>query len=111
MIIKYGIIIKNDFWREIDYMKVVDNYKLSTKKYCLFYEFERLWLILTGINIIAIYFIIRGSTAPLLFNVNILRVLFYTDVNTDKTLYNIAISYFAAYIFYIIQIYLPERKH
>ena len=29
---------------------------------------------------------------------------------SDHTLYNIGISYLAAYIFYIIQVFIPERK-
>lgn len=36
--------------------------------------------------------------------------MFYTDHDGDHTLYNIAISYVAAYIFYLIQVYYPERK-
>ena len=91
-------------------MKVVDTFKLSTKRFCLFYEFERMWVLLTAINVFAVFLIIRGSTAPLLLDNVALRFLFCSDVNADKTLYNIAISYFAAYIFYLIQIYYPERK-
>ena len=91
-------------------MKVVDTFKLSTKRFCLFYEFERMWVLLTAINVFAVFLIIRGSTAPLLLDNVVLRFLFCSDVNADKTLYNIAISYFAAYIFYLIQIYYPERK-
>lgn len=91
-------------------MKVVDTFKLSTKRFWLFYEFERMWVLLTAINIFAVFLIIRGSTAPLLLDNVFLRFLFCSDINADKTLYNIAISYFAAYIFYLIQIYYPERK-
>ena len=91
-------------------MKALDSFKLSTKKFVLFYEFERLWLLLTAINIIAIFLIIRGSTAPLLVDNSVLEFLFCIDNTGDKTLYSIAISYFAAYIFYLIQIYYPERK-
>jgi hypothetical protein len=39
-----------------------------------------------------------------------MRWLFYTDVNGDKTIYNIAISVIAAYIFYIFQVYIPEKQ-
>ena len=39
-----------------------------------------------------------------------MRLLFYTDTNADHTLYNIAISYVAAYIFYLIQVYYPEKR-
>lgn len=65
---------------------------------------------LTLLNLIALFFIIRGSTAPLIFDNDILRFLFYSPESSDKTLYNIAISYFAAYIFYIIQVYYLEYK-
>lgn len=40
----------------------------------------------------------------------IIKFLFVSDAQGDKTLYNIAISYFAAYIFYVIQIYYMERN-
>lgn len=82
----------------------------STKRHILFYEFERLWLFLSLLNIIALFFIVRGSTAPLISNNALLHFFFYSNENGDKTLYNIAISYFAAYIFYIIQVYYPEWK-
>lgn len=39
-----------------------------------------------------------------------LHFLFYSPETSDKTLYNIAISYFAAYVFYLVQVYYPERK-
>lgn len=82
----------------------------STKRHIWFYEFERMWLFLTLLNIVAVFLIIRGSTAPLIFDNDILYCLFYSPETSDKTLYNIAISYFAAYIFYIIQVYYPEHK-
>lgn len=34
---------------------------------------------------------------------------FLLQSDKDKTLYNIAISYVAAYIFYILQVYIPEK--
>lgn len=91
-------------------MKVIDSFKLRTKRFCLFYEFEKMWIILTAINVVALFLIIRGSTDPMSFNIAFLKFLFSGTTNVDKTLYNIAISYFAAYIFYLIQIYYPERK-
>ena len=91
-------------------MKVIESFKLRTKRFCLFYEFEKMWILLTAINVVAIFFIIRGSIEPLSFNNAVLEFLFSSDTNVDKTLYNIAISYFAAYIFYLIQVYYPERK-
>ena len=86
------------------------NAKHNTKHHIWFYEFERLWLSLSLINIIAVFLIIRGSTAPLIWDSKILYSLFYSPETSDKTLYNIAISYFAAYIFYIIQIYHSDKK-
>lgn len=61
-------------------------------------------------NIVAVFLIIRGSTAPLIWDSKILYFLFYSQESGDKTLYNIAISYFAAYIFYIIQVYHSDKK-
>lgn len=58
----------------------------------------------------ALYFVIRGSSWSLISNNNVIYKLFYTDPDGDHTLYNIAISYVAAYIFYLIQVYYPERK-
>ena len=91
-------------------MMVVDKFKLRTKRFSFFYEFEKMWILLTSIAVVSIFLIIRGSTLPLLIDNNIMRYLFCTDIDGDKTLYNIAISYFAAYIFYLIQIYYPEKK-
>lgn len=76
----------------------------------LFFEYNRICLLLTLINIIAVFFIIRGSELPILYNSKILDFLFCVEKNSDKTLYNIGISYLAAYVFYIIQVYYPERK-
>ena len=78
-------------------MKVIESFKLRTKRFCLFYEFEKLWLILTIINVVAVFLIIRGSVGPLTSNNVVFEFLFSNDTNVDKTLYNIAISYFAAY--------------
>lgn len=91
-------------------MKAIETFELKTKRFCFFYEFEKMWILLTAINVIATFFIIRGSLSPSLFDNTVLNFLFCADDNIDKTLYNIAISYFAAYIFYLIQIYYPERK-
>lgn len=69
-----------------------------------------MWLLLTAINIVAVFLIVRGSTAPLIMDNGVMKFLFCTDKAADKTLYNISISYFAAYIFYLIQIYYLEKK-
>lgn len=80
------------------------------KKHIYMCDYERLWIILTILTIISGYLMLRGSTVPLFWDNDILRFLFLSDTDGDKTLYNIAISYFAAYIFYILQVYIPERN-
>lgn len=82
----------------------------NAKQNIWFYEFERLCLFLTLLNVVSLFLIIRGSTAPLILDNNMLHFLFYSPETSDKTLYNIAISYFAAYVFYLVQVYYPERK-
>lgn len=82
----------------------------NAKQNICFYEFERLCLFLTLLNVVSLFLIIRGSTAPLILDNNMLHFLFYSPETSDKTLYNIAISYFAAYVFYLVQVYYPERK-
>lgn len=84
------------------------NYKI--KHHLTFCAYEKLWITLTVLTIISVFIIIRGSTVELLIDTAIIRFLFCSDANGDKTLYNIAISYFAAYIFYFLQVYIPERK-
>lgn len=59
---------------------------------------------------VAVLIVIRGSTAPLLFDNSILRFVLCTNPNGDKTLYNIGISVIAAFIFYVFQVYIPEYK-
>lgn len=66
-------------------MKVEDTFKLSTKRFCMFYEFERMWLLLTAINAVAVFLIIRGSTAPLLLDNAVLRILFCSDILSNNT--------------------------
>lgn len=66
--------------------------KYSTKRHILFYEFEKLWLFLTLLNLIAIFFIVRGSTLPLISDNKIIKFLLYSSQTSDKTLYNISIS-------------------
>lgn len=76
------------------------------------YDYQKVLLKLSLVALIALFFVVRGSTAPLLIDTKLMRQLFYSDVNGDKTIYNIAISVIAAYIFYIFQVYIPEiKKH
>lgn len=56
------------------------------------------------------YIIIRDCDLPLIYindTLNNYLEKFFVSSSTDRTLYNIAISYVAAYIFYIIQVHIP----
>ena len=83
-------------------------FEYSIKRHITFCSYEKLWITLTALMVISVFWMIRGSTAELLIDTKITRFLFWSDENGDKTLYNIAISYFAAYVFYILQVYIPE---
>lgn len=74
------------------------------------YDYQKVLLKLSLVALVALFFVVRGSTAPLLIDTDLMRLLFCTDVNGDKTIYNIAISVIAAYIFYIFQVHIPEKK-
>lgn len=76
----------------------------------VFFGYNEILVKLSVLLIVALYFVIRGSSWPLISDNNVIYKLFYTDSDGDHTLYNIAISYVAAYIFYLIQVYYPERK-
>ena len=76
----------------------------------VFFGYNEILVKLSVLLIVALYFVIRGSSWSLISNNNVIYKLFYTDPDGDHTLYNIAISYVAAYIFYLIQVYYPERK-
>lgn len=89
--------------------KKKDN-KNSFIKRSIFFGYNEILIKLSVLLIIAVYFVIRGSSWPLISNNAVIYVLFYTDPDGDHTLYNIAISYVAAYFFYLIQVYYPERK-
>lgn len=57
----------------------------------MIYDYQRTLIKLTIIVLIAVFIVIRGSTAPLLLDNSIMRFLFYTPIDEDKTLYNIGI--------------------
>ena len=76
----------------------------------VFFGYNEILIKLSVLLIVALYFVIRGSSWLLVSNNNVIYKLFYTDPVGDHTLYNIAISYVAAYIFYLIQVYYPEQK-
>lgn len=76
----------------------------------IIYEYKKEIFRLTIILFIGIFFVVRGSTAPIISHNPVFLLLFYSDPNSDKTIYNIGISVIAAYIFYIVQVYIPEKK-
>lgn len=89
-------------------MKSKFNYKI--KHHLTFCAYEKMWITLTILMAISVFIIIRGSSAELLIDTAITRFLFCSDVNEDKTLYNIAVGNLSAYVFYVLQVYIPERK-
>lgn len=76
----------------------------------MIYDFQKTLLKLTVVLIIGVFFVIRGSTAPLINQNPIIYWLFYSNPNGDKTMYNIGTSIIAAYLFYLVQVYIPEKK-
>ena len=100
--------------KKIEYtiIDVLNKWKLSIADRLgnpLIYDYQKTLLKLTIVLVGATLVVIRGSTAPLLIDNKILRLLFYSEPTGDKTLYNICISIIAAYIFYVVQIYIPEK--
>ena len=76
----------------------------------MIYDYQKTLFKLTIVLLVAIFFVIRGSTAPLINQNSILHWFFYSDPNGDKTIYNIGISVIAGYIFYFVQVYIPEKR-
>lgn len=74
------------------------------------YDYQKTLFKLTIVLFIGMFFVIRGSTAPLINQNSFLHWLFYSDPNSDKTIYNIGISIIAAYLFYLVQVHIPEKK-
>lgn len=73
------------------------------------FSYQKMLLKLTIVLLIAIFIVIKGCTIPLLLDNTVMRFFFYSTDNSDKTLYNIGISVIAAYIFYLVQVYIPEK--
>lgn len=69
-------------------------------------EKNKLFISLTFILIISIFVIIRENSYKLIWE-NRITMLIFVPNYTEKIFYNIAISYVAAYLFYLIQIYIP----
>ena len=91
-------------------MRIENKYTVKSITNKIFFDYKRTLFFLSLILLLSIYFIVKGSSWPLLFDNEICRTLFYMSEESDHTLYNIGISYLAAYIFYIIQVFIPERK-
>ena len=91
-------------------MRIENKYTVKSITNKIFFDYKRTLFFLSLILLLSIYFIVKGSSWPLLFDNEICRILFYMSEESDHTLYNIGISYLAAYIFYIIQVFIPERK-
>lgn len=83
--------------------------KENIKRFHTKYQRRDILLVLSIILAIQIFIIIRYSQWSLMpiFNNKLVKNLFLPK-GEDRTLYNIAISYIAAYIFYIIQVYIPS---
>lgn len=73
------------------------------------YSYQKTLFKLSLVLLVAVFLVIRGCTVPLLVDNQFTRFLFYSDEHGDKTLYNIAISVIAAYIFYLVQVHIPEK--
>lgn len=76
----------------------------------LIFDYQRMLIKLTLVMLVALFFVIRGSTMPLICDNKLLSILFSSYPNADKTLYNVGISVIAAYIFYLIQVHIPEKR-
>lgn len=91
--------VNREFWKIVDFWANP-----------ILFGHQSTMLVLSVVMVIAACIVIKGSTIPMISNNRIFYTLFYSDSNGDKTLYNIAVSIIAAYIFYIFQVYIPEVK-
>ncbi len=80
--------------------------KSKTNIFSLNYTQNKIMFSLSILLLLFIFIIIRFCQYPLLIHTQILEKLFIST-SSDNTIYNIAISYVAAYIFYIFQVYIP----
>ncbi len=68
---------------------------------------NKIFISLTVLLLLAIFVIIRECNYPLLSHLKIFEFLFVPKY-TEKIFYNLSLSYIAAYIFYVIQIFIPQ---
>lgn len=98
---KYSIKkMRKGIWAKID----------DIMKNPMVYDYQKTLFKLTIVLLVGVFFVIRGSTIPLINQNPVLYLLFYSNPNGDKTLYNIGISIIAAYLFYLVQVHIPEKK-
>ena len=101
-------------WKKRRYrLRYMKSAKFNKTKFFMnriLFDYKKTLYLLSAILLVAIYFVIKGSMWPLLFDNELCRALFYTPNEGDHTLYNIAISYVAAYIFYVIQVFMSECR-
>ncbi|MCM1122042.1 MAG: hypothetical protein NC416_05620 [Eubacterium sp.] len=71
------------------------------------YSKNKIFISLTVILVFSVFIIIRECDYPLLVHSEIFK-LFFVHKYTEKLFYNLSLSYIAAYIFYIIQIFIPQ---
>lgn len=82
------------------------NKKNSANLFSLRFTQNKILYSLSILLLLSIFIIVRFCQYPLIIHTQLLEKLFVSTSN-DDTLYNIAISYVAAYIFYIFQVYIP----
>lgn len=68
---------------------------------------NKIFLALTILLAIAVFIVIRECDYPLLIHADIIKKIFISN-STEKIFYNLSLSYIAAYVYYIIQSYIPE---
>ena len=80
------------------------------RKRILKYERQKILYALTVILLLSIGVVIRDCELPLISinpTIDYFTKILFVHTNEDKTFYSIAISYIAAYIFFVIQVYIP----
>ncbi len=68
---------------------------------------NQILMILSVGTVVSIFFVIRECTYSLAWDTAIMRWLFISQ-SGERLMSNIAFSYIAAYIFYIVQVYIPK---
>lgn len=90
---------------EKEHKSIREGYKKGLRRFA-FSKRNRTLLALTGILVFMILLIVKYCDFPLILPEKYFGLLI-CNPEGDKLWYNIGISYVAAYLFYIIQVYLP----